>query len=258
MYDYKTAVAVLAAMGSLGLAAAPASAATTSYTYTFGNGDEDLSTTPGYLYVTEDGGTDLGLTVTGHSYTIGEGGAYVAGSSVDVDMNAFGIISKNGRYEEHTVDSRGGWESMKFTFDGGKEVTLTEIVIGWSETWISVSGELLKHVYGSGGGNAEYDLFADGFLVGNTSEGAVVPAGPANVFAIGTRTLSALIETRCEYQLRGGDQTCSFWKDYDYGIKIRSITVEHDTPAIPLPAAGWLMLGALGGLGAVGRRRASA
>lgn len=43
----------------------------------------------------------------------------------------------------------------------------------------------------------------------------------------------------------------------DAGFKVRSITVEYDdTPAVPLPAAGWMLLAGLGGLAAAKRRSA--
>ncbi len=33
------------------------------------------------------------------------------------------------------------------------------------------------------------------------------------------------------------------------------LQTKHDVPAVPLPATGWLLLSALGGLGALGLRR---
>ncbi len=39
------------------------------------------------------------------------------------------------------------------------------------------------------------------------------------------------------------------------GFKVKSITVSYDTPEVPLPAAGFLLLGGLGGLAALKRRK---
>lgn len=56
----------------------------------------------------------------------------------------------------------------------------------------------------------------------------------------------------------GGNDTSSFASAF-IDIKVQEITTQPpSTPAIPLPAAGWLMITGLGGLAALRRRRKSA
>ncbi|MGC3936962.1 VPLPA-CTERM sorting domain-containing protein [Roseobacter sp. EG26] len=40
--------------------------------------------------------------------------------------------------------------------------------------------------------------------------------------------------------------------------KLRAVTAEYDVPGVPLPAAGWMLIGALGGMGALRRRQKKA
>lgn len=224
-----TKVIIAAGAIAFGLSASAAQAVT--YTFDFSSLGSDHST----LYVASNEDAGFGVTIVGRHYGL-SGGSYVEGGEIDVDTNSYGLISKNSYHESHTIDSWGADESMKFTFDDGKLVSLANVVISWFS------------------GTGDYDVFADGAHAGHTSDGAVVPAGPANVFAIGTRT----IETDYCISYRW-DGSCKAYKKYDSGIKIKSLTVEY-TPGggggvIPLPAAGWLLIGALGGLGALRRRK---
>lgn len=212
--------------GALAVAASGVQAAT--YTFDFSRQGSNHSS----LDVLSNEAPPLSVNIVGRHYSLNNG-MYVEGGAIDVDTNAWGLISDNP-LDYHTLDSWGKDESMIFTFGGGKEVSLTSVAISW--------------YHGSG----DYDLFADGVHVGNTANGSVLPATTANVFAIGTRTIRT-----CERYRRNG--TCKKWNTNNSGIKIKSITVEYDpngggAAVVPLPAAGGMLIAALGALGLMRRR----
>ncbi len=228
-----TAASALIAATSLAVSGTVASAAT--YTFTFDNREDNQ--TSQYFTSNEDPG--FGVLVEGFHYSL-NGSSYVQGSAIDVDTNSYGLISDNstscGWYycrisDEHTIDSWDNDESMKFTFD--RDVTLTDITISWHE------------------GTGDYDLFAGGELVGNTRDGAVTPTGPDSVYAIGTRTFEEIVTSNYWCW-----RNCTSTKSYESGIKITSITVEYEaTSVIPLPAGAPLLLGGLGALALLRRRK---
>ena len=200
-----------------------------------------------------DGDEDFKVTVNGYLYEIDEE-VYDPGNEVGVDSNRFGLII-NRPDDDHTVDSRGSDESLKFTFGEDVEVELIDITIGWSEQWKNYSYQGSTR----GGGLAEYDLFADGEFLGNSAFDELLPTELANMFAIGTRTLYDYESCGDQY-LRVTDQVSDICRPdmYDFGMKLQSITVRatyDDTTVVPLPAAGWFLLGGLGGLAAMRRRQ---
>lgn len=192
------------------------------------------------LTVAADEDTSVTVDVTGRYYTI-DNGMFDAGYAIDVDTNSYGLISKNWRGEAHTIDSYGyGNEAMIFSFD--PSVRITGIDISWS--------------YGTGA----YDVFVDEVFTGNTIlDGAQVPTVYGNTFAIGARGIEQ--DGRCSYwtTVRHGHYTyrvkkyrdCTYTADT--GLKIRGITIE--VAPVPVPASALLLLGALGGFGAMRRRR---
>jgi hypothetical protein len=207
---------------------AAAEAATYSFDFRTGGGRPTVSNADSADWSSKPVGLDV--TVIGRTYSL-SGVNYVAGSTIDVENNNYGLISKNCAFEfivcwaseEHTIDSYGADESMVFTFS--EAVNLAGVGIGWSEGW------------------GFYDLFFGNSinaltLLGNTEDGPLaLPTGAYTTFAIGTRSL---------------------WSGFkkESGIKIKSLSVNYEAPApVPLPAAGLLPVAALGALGAMRRRR---
>jgi hypothetical protein len=120
-------------------------------------------------------------------------------------------------------------------FDFGKEVTLTSLHFGWAK-YASIGG----HFHDGG----MFNLFVDGALQGSYWVTAALPENiTGTVFAIGATAFkfSNSNTTRHSY------------------LKLKKMHVTYDAPeVIPLPAAGWLLLGGLGGLAAMKRRRRAA
>jgi len=179
------------------------------------------------LTVASNEDANVSVDVTVKYYTIANN-MFVAGSSIDVDTNSYGLISKNWKSENHTIDSYGyGNEAMIFTF--APAVRITNVLISWA--------------YGTGA----YDVFVDNVFAGNTQlNGVQVPTAIGNVFAIGARGIEVCEKKKNKTKCRTKDT----------GIKISSISVEM-TP-VPVPASALLLVGALGGLGLMRRRKMAA
>jgi len=203
-----------------------------------------------YTFTASGGG--LSVDVTGSYYNApGAAGSPFSGyGSIDVENNIYGLISCNPSEEvtyynytycpipEHAIDSIDGYEAMIFDF-GSNVVDLTSVVLGW----ISDGGY--------------YDLFvgsslADATYVGNTYDGPVLPQ-TGSVFIIGT---SAINTGECDQQqIYSYYLTCYCDETLNPAIKIAGMSVDTHTPEVPLPATGLILLGGLGGLGALKRRR---
>lgn len=221
----KKIASVLVASGLLAIGSTAASAA--SYTFHFSDdylvgGDAKTKT---FRSVESPSMT---VDVSGHYYSMSDGG-YNGYGSADVDLNSYGLISRN--YGEsgspaHAIDSWGHDESMKFSFS--QLVSLTGAYVSWAYSNFST---------------AQWDVFEDGQLAGiNSGAGwTSLNLGEADNFAIGTRTYK-----RCFF-----GRYC-FWDQS--AIKLKSIVVEHTPSEVPLPAAGWMLLAGLGGLVAMRKR----
>lgn len=203
------------------------------------------------------------VTVTGREYTVGSGGVFVAGDAIDVENNAWGLISDQGSFDRHTIDSWGGDEAMIFSFETA--VSLLSVSISWFE------------------GTGFYELFAGNSLgglslIGNTKDGFAYPVGDYSVFAIGAYDYDQTYQTIENYFsqsscLQGEVQLkkWSIWGQTHYkcerrvtntrthnsGIKIKGLSIEiTDPPQVPLPATGLLLMGGLIGLRMLRSRKA--
>ncbi|SDN87746.1 VPLPA-CTERM protein sorting domain-containing protein [Lutimaribacter pacificus] len=224
---------VLSAAFAVGAVSA-AQAATYTFDFTVPRADNQEA-----QYYTSNEDASFGVTVEGFYYSL-LGSSYVQGGAIDVDSNSYGLISQNGWDEHHTIDSWGSDESMKFTFDNGALVTLTNIVISWAE------------------GYGWYDLFGDDSLIGSSRFGTPASSDEYNSFAVGTRTHSIYYHRTCGNRF-SGYYNCSYTDYKESGIKIESITVEYTAPpsVVPLPAGAPLLLGGFGALAFLRRRKSA-
>lgn len=210
----------------------------------FAGGAHALTTTT--LYLGGNGGLD-----DSHSYSSGSLTLDLTGHLQNVD-GSIGSQEKIGQYsagvgvtnndewawqcsfyggcgyvpsDEHFVDSTGPDEVVKFLFN--MDVTIEKI---WF-TYVDYQDDFSFAVFD---GSTVTDYWADVEL--DNSFYASYTFGSdwtSNMFGIGAAG--------------NGD-----------AFKIKAIQVSYDdTPAVPLPAAGWLLLGAFGGVGALRRKRAA-
>lgn len=111
-----------------------------------------------------------------------------------------------------------------------RSVWIAGAEIGGSGVWEWVAGPEAGEVFWEGG-----------------LGGAAPARAYANFFATEPNDQNGL-ETRLEFTFVGQ------WNDLPPDAT-RGFMVEFETRAVPLPAAGWLLVGALGALGAAARRR---
>jgi hypothetical protein len=163
---------------------------------------------------------DDGLTVTATAATYSNPrpvGSTVTFNDTPIDLNNWGLISKRNRFDEHVVDGNGANEVILLDF-GSELVELTGARFRWTNGYNFSS-------------NGRFDFFADGVFLGRSSY-----ANAANIFDGVTASVFGIGASRS-----------------DTGFKLAGVSAEIS--AVPLPATGLLMLGAMAGAGALGRRR---
>lgn len=138
--------------------------------------------------------------------------------------SGFGILS--GRGDEHYIDGKDGDEILTLAF--GKAVTITSLAFSYADGNDDVSVLRLAN------GTVVTDASGRLTLLGNGRGSFTVSNGiVGSIFGVAARG------SNDEYKLRG-------------------VTVSYDdppVPAVPLPAAGWMLMAAIGGLAAARRRR---
>ena len=105
----------------------------------------------------------------------------------------------NNPNDEPTVDCLGSLEALKFAFCQGIDVELIDVVIGWSERWVTSDGYRYYDASACNGSFADYDVFTDEAFQGNAYCGFVLPAAPANSFVAGVRTLEFGDVCECKF-----------------------------------------------------------
>lgn len=226
--------ATLALATALALIGSAASA--TSYTFDFADSryssDDDKPDNNESIEIGSVEDPTVTVTLSAQHYKLlrGEMNPYEA---IDVDFNSWGIISQNEREwgsPNHAVDSWGKDEAIIFDF--GTDVILRTIDLSWD--YSAVYSKFHKWI---GRGVAHWDLF-----IGETFEGRY--SGDEKVDVMGS--------------LFGIGATTRFYDDGSYrqsAFKIRSITIDMPVPEVPLPASALLLIGGLGGIAAMKRRK---
>lgn len=222
--NFKTAIAALGVAATLAFGAGAAGAATLHFDLS-GPTSKNKSS---FSY--SEGGVDL--TVTGMSCGVFKGPNHKSCEDEKIDRWETGIGMDRGPLDAHQVDGLGRNEFLKLAFS--PSITLKKLQF----TYADKHDEFSFYTMGASGWQYVGDGNAcqSGISCGNNAT--------AHWFTFaGTYTGS--------YFLLGATGAFDAWK-------LKGVKVDYEPEVIPLPAAGWLLLGGLGGLAAIKRRRKAA
>lgn len=222
---FKTTLAALGVAASMVLAAGAASASTIQFNLWGSTSTNKTS----FSYTVGD----VDLTITGFSCGDNNGPNHSSCESEKIDRWNTGIGMHRGGSDSHQVDGRGRNEFLRLDFS--PSITLKKLQFTYADKWDQFS----FFTMGVSGWTYVGNGYAcqSGVNCGNTST--------AHWFTFsGTYSgTSFLVGAKGKYD---------DWK-------LRGVKVYYEEPeVIPLPAAGWLLLGGLGGLAAMKRRRKAA
>lgn len=204
--------------GAFALVATVTAASAATETYSF------LGYKPGTYYNSVDFQSDMGntVTVTAGTYTntISDGtvGTAYVGQWTGYGLGACTKLTTYGCKEQHYIDGYYKNEFLKFSFE--HDVTIESI---------------------------KFKDYGDNFFDLTLADGTNLLDLKYNAAGVYQNAIDAM-----------GSMFAIGAYYYTSGFKVQSITVSYNTPEIPLPAAGWLMLAGLGGLAAMKRRKSAA
>lgn len=207
-----------------------AKAAVTAAALAFGAGAASAATVSTTLYLGGHGGlgtshvfSDGPLTLTTTGHLLNADGSIGEQKAIGRWFGGLGVQSARG--DQHTVDSNGADEVVKFAFNMAVKIEKVWFTyVDWNDDFAFsvLAGNTVQSYYPN--------LDIAGLGIGVYS---FVGSYVSNMFGIGASG--------------SGDS-----------FKIAAVQVSYDDIApIPLPAAGWLLLAALGGLALAGRRKAA-
>ncbi|MEM6371921.1 MAG: VPLPA-CTERM sorting domain-containing protein [Pseudomonadota bacterium] len=201
----------------------------------------DLSGSGGTALSYSNFGDSFGLSVTAWEHEDG-----VLGDARNVGRWSTGLGAQligNWR-ENHQVD--GGGPDELILFDFGTTVIVESVTF----SYFSRADDFELGVYASDTATVPFTYFTDLIILPlSTTDGRYDDEGGD----IGISSLTTAEKLRGSVIGIGADH-------YGDSFKINSITVtrveDPNTSVVPLPAAGWMLIGAFGGLAALRRRKA--